>query len=82
MIFFIDFFKHSKNKFLSFSDTTFISLIFFKEISLAEIQLFKRVGWLTINGAIPRPVEFPIPKLLQIFISRLTAFFGFLFFAT
>ena len=31
-----------------------------------------------MNGAIPNPVEFPIPKFLEILASNLTALFGFL----
>ena len=49
----------------------------FNAVSLASIQLFKSVGWLTINGAIPKPVELPIPKFLQISGSSFTALVGF-----
>ena len=34
-----------------------------KASSLAAIQLFKSIGCLIIKGAIPRPVELPIPNL-------------------
>ena len=33
-------------------------------VSLAKIQLFINTGWLTRKGAIPRPVELPIPRYL------------------
>ena len=77
-----DFLRQSINKTLSFFLTIFISLIFFKAISLLITQLFNKVGWFTINGAIPNPVEFPIPKFLQIFLSNTTALLGFLWWAT
>ena len=78
----MEFLTQFLNKLLSFLSTFFNSLIFFKAVSLQNIQLFNNVGWLTINGAIPKPVEFPIPRFLQICGSNLIAFFGFLFLAT
>ena len=82
VIFLRELFTQSLNKSLSCVLTILISLIFLSAISLLSIQLFNKVGWLTINGAIPNPVEFPIPKFLQILGSSLTAELGFLFFAT
>ena len=35
-----------------------------------------------MNGAIPKPVELPIPRFLQISISNDTDFLGFKCFAT
>ena len=64
----------SKSSFFTF----LTSRTFFKAFSLASIQLFKSVGWFTIKGAIPSPVEFPIPKFLEISLSNSIKFFGFL----
>ena len=35
-----------------------------------------------IKGAIPKPVELPIPKCCLIFLSNFTAFFGLICLAT
>jgi len=37
-----------------------------KASSRAITQLLNKIGWLTMKGAMPKPVEFPMPKLRAI----------------
>ena len=46
------------------------------------IHLFINLGCLIIKGAIPKPVELPMPRCCLILSSSLTALLGFCFFAT